>query len=46
MKPTNLAPIIPITDEPQCEGCAKLATTSDTEGIPLCDECADACSES
>lgn len=36
----NLAPVIPITDEPLCEGCGKPATTSDIEGVPLCDECA------
>lgn len=39
MKP--VAPIIPITDEPQCEGCAAIATTFDPEGVPLCEKCAE-----
>lgn len=31
-------------DEP-CEGCGKPSVTADSDGIPLCRECADACDE-
>lgn len=26
---------------PRCEGCKKPATTTDSEGVPLCQECYD-----
>lgn len=32
-------------DEEKCEGCEAPATCHDTEGIPLCDECAKACED-
>lgn len=28
-----------------CEGCGKPATTSDPEGVPLCDDCAKECDD-
>jgi len=31
--------------ERPCEGCGKPSTTSDSEGVPLCDDCAKACDE-
>jgi len=32
-------------EEDPCEGCGKLATTSDSDGIRLCEDCARACDE-
>lgn len=32
--------------EEKCEGCGKPATTSDGEGVPLCEECAKTCDDS
>lgn len=30
----------------RCEGCGRPAVTADSDGVPLCRECADACDES
>lgn len=42
-------PYVKVTDEnpePEfCEGCANPATTTDTEGVSLCQACLDACKE-
>lgn len=35
----------PCTEDAKCEGCGKPAVTADSDGIPLCRECADACDE-
>lgn len=37
----HCAQIIPITDDLQCEGCGKIATGFDPEGVPVCELCAE-----
>lgn len=34
----------PAEDDP-CEGCGSPAVTSDSDGVPLCQKCADACKD-
>lgn len=32
-------------DDERCEGCGNPAVTADSDGIPLCRKCADACDD-